>query len=239
KTGLQLNVLANMILASMVFWLAFEMEELLQPSEDLGVRRRGRVVFKLMKILENRRRMSNELVDNSYQVSQFVCSGVSATQYVISLKSVKFVYDFHRLGKVSLQGRTFNFVLARYLSQDKLAVPLYDNVFHAQCPGTLDASDKPTKFCLVVSKSIAEKLHAAPNFCLGDRVVEDHPCAGDAWIAARSAVKAEHVGSARRDPPIGIELFPVVKLGRKQPNWQPIIPQSPCPRPRVIAVSES
>ena len=66
KTGLQLNALANMVLASMVFWLAFEMEELLHPSEDSGVKRRGRVVFKLMKILENRRRrMSNEILDNS------------------------------------------------------------------------------------------------------------------------------------------------------------------------------
>ena len=68
KAGLRLNVLANMILASIVFWLAFEVEELLQFSEDSGVRRRGRVVFKLMKILENRRlkvELSNEILDNA------------------------------------------------------------------------------------------------------------------------------------------------------------------------------
>ena len=154
------------------------------------------------------------------QVCQFVCSRVSGSQDVVCLKRVKTFYDSHRLGVVALQRRTFHFVFARYLSQDQLAIPLHDDVSHAQCQRTLDASDKPAKFCLVVGKSISQELHSAPNFssCLG--IVEDHSRAGDARIAARSAVEAEDVSPVSHDLPVGIPdlLISWVKLGRYQPT---------------------
>eukprot|EP00581_Thalassiosira_minuscula_P014627 CAMPEP_0183716394 /NCGR_PEP_ID=MMETSP0737-20130205/10336_1 /TAXON_ID=385413 /ORGANISM="Thalassiosira miniscula, Strain CCMP1093" /LENGTH=383 /DNA_ID=CAMNT_0025945663 /DNA_START=111 /DNA_END=1262 /DNA_ORIENTATION=+ len=48
--GLPVNITANILFASLVFWAAFEIEEWAQPSD----KRRG-VVVKLMKILEKRR----------------------------------------------------------------------------------------------------------------------------------------------------------------------------------------